>query len=342
MSSGLGSGYWHGKRVAVIGGAGFVGRHLVRLLADSQADVMVLDNFSRGTSNEAVIAPNVRYQRGDATEMFVCLREVAGCDAVFNLAAHVAGVEYNQSHQLEMWQRNSQLQTVPVWAAERGHVQRFLQVSSVCIYGQQHNCPSVEEHGWDSEPTIANAGYSWAKRMGEKVVEWSSLPFVVTVRPSNIFGVGDYYDEQAHVIPALIRKIAENEVVLVNGTGNEEREFIYVEDVARGMMAAVEHGRHGEIYNLGTNGLTCVSIRALVDMLQNILGVSKVVEYVHAFDPGDHKRYSDAGKANRELGWRAEVSLYDGLVRTVENYAHRYRHQRQKPVVAQTYGVPVQ
>jgi len=111
-------------------------------------------------------------------------------------------VEYNQNNQLEMYTMNTALQTVPVMVCERNGVPNFLQTSSVCVYGETAQYPAVETF-LGSSPVGANLGYSLAKRAGEKAIELSGIKHAVIVRPTNIFGIFDYYDERAHVIPAL-------------------------------------------------------------------------------------------------------------------------------------------
>jgi GDP-L-fucose synthase len=311
-------GFWTGKRVIVTGGAGFVGSHLVELLLSEEAQVVVLDDFSRG-SMKAQGASYFRTDVGGARASVF----YENAFAVFNLAAHVAGVIYNQKNHLEMFHQNMRLLSAPLLAAEQAGASRFLQVSSVCAYAPENLTPCEESKGQEGQPTPANEGYSWAKRMGERVAGWSSAPHVVTVRPSNIYGPRDYFDERAHVIPALIKKALDDERIIVNGTGNEWREFLYVEDAARGMMHALEHGAHGEAYNLGTGGDTCVPIRVLVKMIQQATNTErKPVVFSADHDAGDEKRYSDCSKI-RALGWKHQIGLDEGLFNTVEWFAGR-------------------
>lgn len=305
--------FWTDKKVIVTGGAGFVGSHLVELLLEAEAHVVVLDDFSRGSTR----IQGASYFRADAgserSQVFY-----QGAFAVFNLAAQVAGVIYNQKNHLEMFERNMRLLSAPMLAAERAGVGHFLQVSSVCVYSSEHLTPCEESRGRDGQPTVANEGYSWAKRMGERVALWSKVPHVVTVRPSNIYGPRDYFDERAHVIPALIKKATGNEQIIVNGTGNEYREFLFVEDAARGMMHALEHGAHGEAYNLGTHGDTCVPMRILTKMIQQATDTEqKPVVFSAEHDAGDAKRYSDCSKIHA-LGWKHRAGLEEGLGKTIE------------------------
>lgn len=309
-------GFWTDKKVIVTGGAGFVGSHLVELLLYAEARVTVLDDFSRGDTR----IQGASYFRTDVGDDRASCAFYKDAFAVFNLAACVAGVIYNQGNHLEMYNENMRLLTGALLGAERAHVPHFLQVSSVCVYSPENLTPCQEDKGHEGQPTLANEGYSWAKRMGERVAKWSRIPHVVIVRPSNIYGPRDYFDERAHVIPALIRKATSEEGIVVNGTGNEYREFLYVEDAARGMLHALEYGEHGGTYNLGTHSDTCVPMRILTKMIQQATGTEhKPVIFSSDHDAGDSKRFSDCSKI-RALGWRHQVGLEEGLAKTAEWY----------------------
>jgi GDP-L-fucose synthase len=316
--------FYKGRDVIVLGGAGFVGGHLCRLLEDRGANVAIIDNLSRHVSQQR--------KRDSQQELFTVdignknrFRNALSYYtpfAVFNLAASVAGVEYNQNHQNKMFIDNANLQTIPVQVCERLEIPHYLQVSSSCVYGEDANTPAIENN-LGGEPTVANAGYSWAKRMGERVVQWSELPHAVIVRPSNIYGPGDYYDERAHVIPKLIKGYAKakNEEVKIFASA-PIREFIYVEDVVEGMLHALEFGEHKEVYNLGTNGETVVSIMQLHKTISALLGAKMPEISKPHFAQGDVARYSNCHKMN-QLGWEFKMYLKDGLTATLKDYYDR-------------------
>lgn len=308
--------FWFGKRVVVTGGAGFVGRHLCALLLKHGAAVTVLDNFSRGSH----VLPGERVVKADASQLGVCQHIFHGAEAVFNLAAKVAGVHYNQTHNAEMFYLNMLLQTVPVMAAQELQIPRFLQVSSVCVYGEGYNSPCREENGSLGEPVAENNGYAWAKRIGEKVMHWADLPHAVIVRPSNMYGPFDNFDrqEELHVIPRFINRALGDspDFELFNG-GQTVREFLYVEDAAEGMLAALESGEPNGVYNLGTHGRTAMTTAELVDLVQGAAGTHKPVRSVARGGTGDAARWSDCSRIEA-LGWTARTTLADGLRKTIE------------------------
>lgn len=321
--------FYSGKRVCVLGGAGMIGRELVLALLWEGADVAVLDDFSRGNSR----IPGVWYQPAASAAdehnlAYAFTRPQTTASpifAIFNLAAKVAGVKYNSQHHHDMFQANIPLQTVPVRIAGELGVPHFLQVSSVCVYSPDHNHPAIERNGTVDSPHPANQGYSWAKRMGEQAVWWDrGLPHSVIVRPSNVFGLYDYFDEKAHVIPSLIKKVlAPGDTITMQSPPDTSREFIYARDAALGMMAALEHGEHKGVYNLGTHGETCVTLQELLATIMALAGVDKRVEWVGGIESGDPARWSDCTKIHG-LGWSHQASLVDGLREVIEWYKNSH------------------
>ncbi|MCP4083146.1 MAG: NAD-dependent epimerase/dehydratase family protein [Planctomycetaceae bacterium] len=318
--------FYADKNVVVLGGAGFVGRHLCRLLEGYNANVYVIDNLSRHEDQGEQFEIGhyhkldiMRYSK--QTGILTKVMQHINPFAVFNLAAACANVEYNQQHHNQMFLDNVRLQAVPVAICEHISTPHYLQVSSACVYGADANAPAMER-SLGGEPVEANAGYSWSKRMGERVVEWSNLKHAVIVRPSNIYGPGDWYDERAHVIPKLIKGYSEGTAKLYSG-GGAIREFIYVEDAVRGMLHALEFGKHKTAYNLGTGGKTAVSLLTLHKMIARLLE-RPLPESVSEpeFDPGDNSRFSYRSGLEKlgKLGWKWETSMMDGLKRTIEAF----------------------
>jgi FkbM family methyltransferase len=152
---------------------------------------------------------------------------------------------------------------------------------------------NIEIEAVDNEPTYCFTA------------ERNHLVFAGRNGKYNWIGQCDYFDDTAHVIPALIRKFTDGrEVVKVFG-GLQEREFIYVEDIARGMMAVAEKGKRGEAYNLGTAGATQISIAGLAEMIQRAVGFEGRVEWIEDVPTGDQRRSTNTDKAYA-LGWKHE------------------------------------
>jgi nucleoside-diphosphate-sugar epimerase len=360
------SDYYLSKRVAVVGGAGMVGSKLVEQLLGLTDEVLVLDDFSRGRTaiSEAdyvvgttaagtnvmhgwqLLAAGFPYARpisidaGDYNWYWPLFKDV---DVVFNLAAAVAGVLHNEKSHLQMYQDNINVLAGPLRAAERAGVQEFLQTSSVCIYAEHFQASSKEHFGFEDEPHPANAGYAEAKRDGERLVSWSNIERAVIVRPSNIAGERDYFDQLAHVIPAFIKRAAllePGDTFMAYGSSQVQREFIHPSDVARGMIYAMALGENREAYNIGASGgahdrqntITMLSLAhrtvAEVHAQQNRCPTDEYrVLFDNTMGGGDSIRYSDATKL-RNLGWMHTHDLDEIIKRSVAYYLNEVVEQK--------------
>lgn len=349
--------FYEDKRVLVVGGAGMIGSKLVERLLEITPRVMVLDNFSRGR----IIIPDAMYLTSStslATKIYFGRDLLAAgfpfswpividagmpafywsgltdrhFDIMFNLAAAVAGVLHNEKSHLQMYQDNVNLLAGPLRAAEQAGIENFLQTSSVCVYAEEHQRPCVETHGFEIPPHPANAGYAEAKRDGERMVHWSNIPRAVIVRPSNVAGERDYFDELAHVIPAFVKKavhLEPGEAFQAYGSPTVMREFIYSGDVAEGMMYAMALGKNREAYNIGTStgNFGQHNVVSMAELAQKILTeVSRhqpVSDGEIVFDNsrggGDSLRYSDSRKL-RALGWDGRTSLETIIRQEVKYY----------------------
>ena len=318
--------FYSGKSVVVTGGSGMIGSQLVEELVLAGAEVYVADDFSRGH----IRVPGAIYiEPSDTSDYEYCAWLFAGGTkakpmfAVFNLAAKVAGVVHNQKNHLGMFTSNVMLQTAPIMAAEHAGVEHFLQVSSACVYAEEYQSPCREPYGLVGEPHLANYGYAWSKRMGEKMAYASNLRHVVVVRPSNVYGPHDYFDSLAHLIPKLILKcLDDSSTITMFSPPDTIREFVYSRDVAKGMMAALEYGQHKTAYNIGCNGDNQITITDLLSLIQRVMGTDKTVIWGSdtSLSSGDRARWSDCSLASQELNWQYTTTLEDGLAAVVDWY----------------------
>ena len=318
---------WEGKKIIVTGGTGMVGRFLCQMLVGEGAHVVSL---SRSPQDKEHI-DGVQYVAGDVGNTYVCQQLFQDAYAVFNLAASVGGVYFNSDNQFAQLWDNLRLQMAPAMAARQCKVKNFLQVSSVCVYADEYNNPATEENGHMGEPRPANAGYAYAKRFGETathlVLRDSDVKYVI-VRPTNMYGEGDNFGEGSHVIPALIRQFVESGDSITVYNGNCSREFMHAEDGARGMIEAMRDGGCEEVYNLGTDGETKITISALAIMIRTLAYSTANIEFVDDDIEGDQNRYTDCAKARQHFVWFHRVGLIEGLGRTVEYYRSKVSCQK--------------
>lgn len=248
-------------------------------------------------------------------------------DIVINLAANVGGIGYNQNHPYSLYYDNLLINTHVAQAAIDYNVKEFIQVGTVCSYPKFSKPPFKEEMLWDGYPEETNAPYGLAKKMAlvqlEAAYQEFNFPSVYLII-SNLYGPGDEFrDEKSHVIPALIKRFinAKNQElpqVEVWGTGNASRDFLFVEDAAKAIVKAIGHSNRPIPINIGS-GLP-VRIAVLVEWIKELTEYEGSVHWDTAKPDGQPQRGLNTDRAKRFLDWEAEVSLKEGLRRTVEWY----------------------
>ena len=322
--------FWSGKKVLVIGGTGFIGSHVVEKLVKRGAKVYVLDNLMNGAIKNIFNLKNeVEFLNGDCTNEAQALSACRNKDVIMNLAARVGGIEYNRTHQATMLRDNLLIASTMIESARKAGVGRFLVVSSACVYPHSCSVPTPESEGFLEEPEETNGGYGWAKRMAEKLGMYYNEEFgmkVGIVRPYNCYGPRDHFDPKtSHVIPALIKRVFDGEnPVTVWGSGKQTRAFLYVEDLAEGMILAVEKYPVPDPVNLGTDEE--VEIRDLIRKIIKISGVDAEIEFDTSKPDGSPRRNSDNSKMYDKIGFSAKTKLDDGLKKTIEWYKRSKVH----------------
>ena len=226
-----------GKKVLVTGGGGFVGTHLLAAMRQ------------RGLREADIRVP--RSGKLDLRVRENCVGAVSGMEVVIHLAALVGGIGFNRRNPGRIFYDNILMGVQLMEAARLAGVKKFVQIGTVCAYPKIVPVPFREESLWDGYPEETNAPYGIAKKalLVQAQSYRSQYGFnAIYLLPTNLYGPGDNFDpEDSHVIPALIRKCVEaaqngaSEIVLW-GTGNASREFLYVED-----CAARDTGGRGEI-----------------------------------------------------------------------------------------------
>ncbi len=316
--------FWENKKVLVTGGAGFIGSHLVEKLVKRNAKVSVLDNLQNGKEvNLESVKKNVRLINGNCQDPEDALNACKNQNIVMNLAARVGGIEYNRTHQATMIRDNLLIGTNMIETARKAGVERFLVVSSACVYPRNCSVPTPESEGFLDEPEPTNGGYGWAKRMAELLGKYYREEFGMKVgiaRPYNCYGPRDHFDpETSHVIPALIKRVFDGEnPVKVWGTGRQTRAFLYVEDFAEGLMLIIERYPVADPVNIGTDEE--VTIARLIEKIIKISGVKTKIEFDTSKPDGSPRRNSDNKKAKEKLGFKAKITLDEGLRRTIKWY----------------------
>jgi GDP-L-fucose synthase len=306
------------KKIAVTGGDGFLGRQVARKLKE------------RGAPEENIFIP--RFGEFDLRNRADAERAVKGRDLVIHLAAKVGGIGFNRERPGEIFYDNIVMGAEVMEASRKAGVEKFLAVGTICSYPKFTPVPFKEEDLWNGYPEETNAPYGLAKKMllvqAQAYREQYGMNAVVLF-PTNLYGPGDNFSpESSHVIPALIRKVAEakregKKFIEVWGTGKPTREFLYVEDAAEGIILAAEKYDKPEPVNLGSGEE--ISIKDLVGLICRLMDFEGEIRWDATKPDGQPRRRLDTSRAEREFGFRAKTDFETGLKKTITWYLNDNR-----------------
>ena len=308
--------FWKDKKVLVTGGAGFIGSFLCEELVREGAKVTIADRSESGHGRIAAIRDKVTLKAADLFDPEQCRALCTGQDFVMNLAAKVAGIEYNRFHHAEMFEENMRLQVNMLSAAADAKIKRLLFVSTASVYPVDVKVPIKESEAERVNPEPENEGYALAKLMGEKLARYytgeKKLECVIP-RLFNVYGPRDHYDEKtSHVIPALIKRVLDgDDPVLIYGSGKPTRSFIHVRDVARGFMALMEKAPAGIPINLGSERE--VSIKELFEIICRAAGKNPKPNFDTSRPDGHARRAPDLALLKQHTGFNPAVTLEEGI-----------------------------
>jgi dTDP-glucose 4,6-dehydratase len=311
------------KNIFVTGGAGFIGSAFVRLLLDETADCRVLNfdalTYAGNLDNlEGLDASRHRFVRGDICDPASVLGALEeGADALVNFAAesHVD----RSIHSAHEFVRTNVLGTqVLLDAARERKVGRFVQVSTDEVMG---SLPERDDAFFNEEsPFEPNSPYSASKAAAEHLCRAAHHTHgldVVTTRCGNNYGPRQFPEK---FLPLMLSNAMRDEPIPVYGDGRNVRDWIYVEDHSRAVLAALERGSAGEVYNIGAR-----NERRNIEVAESVLdalGKPRTLLKFVKDRPGHDRRYAiDPSKAERELGWRPSETWETGLAKTILWYA---------------------
>jgi GDP-L-fucose synthase len=305
--------FWSDKKILITGGAGFFGSQVVN---------QMLEN---GASQENILIP--RSKEIDLRRWENCVRVVKNQDIVIHLAAKVGGIGYNQAYPADLFYDNAIMGVQLMEAARQENVGKCVVVGTICAYPKFTPVPFKEENLWNGYPEETNAPYGLAKKMllVQSQAYRQQYGFnSIYILPVNLYGPGDNFNpESSHVIPALIKKFTDakkngNPYVDVWGTGSASREFLYVDDAARGLVLAAERYNKPDPVNLGS-GME-ITIRDLVVLINELTGYRGEIHWDTTKPDGQPKRCLDVSRARKEFGFEAAMPFREGLKRTIAWY----------------------
>ncbi len=301
------------ERVVVTGGAGFLGTYVVRKLKE------------RGCSN--VIVPRSSDYNLVDMDAVRRLYDDARPDLVIHLAAVVGGIAANQQNPGRYFYENLMMGAQLIEEARIRNLPKFVAVGTICSYPKFTPVPFKEDDLWNGYPEETNAPYGLAKKMMLVQAESYRAQYglnTIFLLPVNLYGPRDNFEPQSsHVIPALIRKCvdarrANAEEIVCWGSGDVTREFLHVEDCARGIILAAEKYNEPDPVNLGA-GFE-ISIRDLVEKIVRLSSFKGRVVWDRSKPDGQPRRSLDVSRAWERFGFRASIAFEDGLKQTIEWY----------------------
>ena len=322
--------FFSNKKIVVTGGSGFAGSHLVERLVKEGAEVTIpYRNEEKAKKNLKSVLHKIMLVKGTLENKGFCNSLLQDKDMIFHCAADVGGIQYNVLHSGTIFRENLSAFMNVLEAVKNNKVSKFLIVSSACVYPPNCTIPTHESEGTKDAPELTNEGYGWAKRMEEFLAQAYAKEFnmnIAIIRPSNMYGPRDNFSqEKAHVIPNLLRKIMHNESPLVIfGTGNPTRAFLYVEDFCEGALLAMEKGINKGPINIGSDEE--ISIKNLTQKLCQYTGKNPQLVFDKTKPDGNARRASNITKAKQILGWQQKILLDEGLKRTIAWYEEELFH----------------
>ena len=301
------------KKILVTGGGGFLGKFVIKELIRQGAKEK---NISAPTSKEF-----------DFTIWKNCVKAVANKDIVIHLAAMVGGIGLNREKPGELFYKNIMMGVQLIEASRIAGVKKFVSIGTVCAYPKFTPVPFKEKDLWIGYPEETNAPYGLAKKMllvqGDAYRQQYAFNSIFLL-PVNLYGPGDNFNpDSSHVIPALMKKFIEAKrqnlkEVVVWGTGNATREFLYVEDGARAIILATKKYNKSEPVNLGASFE--IPIKQLTRKIAKLSGFKGKIVWDKTKPDGQPRRKLDVSRAKKEFGFVSKVKFDEGLKKTYDWY----------------------
>lgn len=308
-----------GQRLLVIGGAGFIGSHVVdELVKTDVGEVIVFDNFSRGTPSNLATAlrdPRVTIFElgGDITQPDLLSKAMEGVDGVFHLAA--LWLLHCHDFPRSAFEVNTRGTFNVLEACVAHKVKRLVYSSSASVYGNATAIPMTEEHPFNNR-TFYGATKIAGEQMCRAFHERYGLHYV-GLRYMNVFGPRqDYKGAYVAVVMKILDRVEQGLPPVIHGDGSQTFDFVAVSDVARANVLAMRGDTTDAFYNIGSGEGT--TIRTLTEMILELTGSNTSLQYLPAGLTFVTRRIGDPAKAARELGFKTEIGLRDGLARLIE------------------------
>ena len=302
---------WNEKTVLVTGSKGFLGSFLVKELEK--------------LCPKKIITPSAKEL--DLRDISNCKKAVRDVDIIFHLAARVGGIGLNMEKPGDLFYDNLMMGTQLLHEAKNASVQKFIALGTVCSYPKFSQIPFLESSIWDGYPEETNAPYGLAKKMmlvqSQAYREQYNFKSIVVI-PTNLYGPNDNFDpSSSHVIPALILKINNakknnSKSITLWGDGTPTRDFLYVEDASRGIILAAD--KYDDPLPINLSSEEEISIKQLAELISDLMKFDGKITWDTSKPNGQPRRCVSNKRAEEKLNFKPEISLKEGLRRTIECY----------------------
>ena len=317
--------FWNDRKVLVTGGRGFLGQ-------------AVVDQVRSRGARELFIPSSAEYDlrdRNAVRQLFADTRP----DLVIHLAARVGGIGANMERPAELYLDNLLMGTYVLDEAHLQNTQKTVMVGTICSYPKFTPVPFSEDSLWQGYPEETNAPYGIAKLAQLVQVQANRAQYgqdAIYLMPTNLYGPRDkFHPAVSHVIPALIKKAVDAkefgaEYLEVWGTGSASREFLFVDDAAKGIVLASEFYNSDQPVNLGADRE--LPIRELVEIIVKLVGFEGEVRWDTTKPDGQPRRGVDGSRARDQFGFHADTTFDEGLKQTLDWFLANRQEAEARPI----------
>lgn len=316
---------WSNKKVLITGGASFIGSTLVDRLLEKGAEIRIVDNLISGkleNIQDHIRKGRVEFIEGDLREPRVARKAVNNIQMVFHLAADHGGRGYIDIHQAST-ASNFFLDGIVFWESLKAGVEKIIFSSTGCTYPKYLQTDITKEVYLTEDlvkpPYDADNIYGWAKLMAELTLRAYSKEYGIKTAVCRYFTVYGPRAKEDHAVMAMIgRAFTEQNPFEIWGTGQQIRNWTYVDDIVNGAILAAEKITDGTAVNLGT--MERIKVIDAVKKILKYTGHTAKLKFMPHMPTGPMNRVADNSLAKKLLGWEPKMPFYEGLYRTIDWY----------------------